>query len=215
VSPAVEDYLKAIFRLEGLLGEPVSTNALADALGVRQSSISGMLRKLDDLGLVSYEAYRGFSLSDEGRTAALSVIRRHRLLELFLAEELGVPWDEVHDEAEMLEHALSPRLCDRIVAKLGYPSIDPHGDPIPPAVGAFVEPATAPLAAVGVGETCHLVRVSDRDPEVLRILSANGIGLGTEFVVVDRGDDGSISVRVGHDTCTLASEVVRAIRVEP
>jgi DtxR family Mn-dependent transcriptional regulator len=207
--------LKAIFRLEALLGGPVSTNALAEALRVRQSSISGMLRKLDDLGLVSYEVYRGFSLSEEGRAAALSVIRRHRLLELFLAEELGVPWDEVHDDAEMLEHALSPRLCDRIAAKLGYPSIDPHGDPIPPAVGAFVEPVTAPLAAAGIGVTRHLVRVSDRDPEVLRALTAHRIGLGTEFVVVGRGEDGSISLRIGGETCTLSPEVVRAVRVEP
>jgi DtxR family Mn-dependent transcriptional regulator len=215
VSPAVEDYLKAIFRLQELRGAPVSTNALAASLGVRQASISGMLRKLDDLGFVSYEAYRGFSLSDQGRVAALSVIRRHRLLELFLSEVLDVPWDEVHEEAETLEHGLSAKLCDLIAAKLGDPSVDPHGDPIPPGVGAFVEPPTASLESVDRGETRHLVRVSDRDPGVLRMLSARGIGLGTEFIVLDHHDDGSISLELADTTCTLGPEVVRAIRVEP
>ena len=131
-SAAVEDYLKAIFRLEELQKGPVSTNALAQSLEVRAASISGMLAKLDDLGLVERVAYRGVSLSPEGRRAAVSVIRRHRLLELFLAEILDVPWDEVHEEAEVLEHALSPRLCDLAIAnKLGNPDRDPHGDPHP------------------------------------------------------------------------------------
>jgi DtxR family Mn-dependent transcriptional regulator len=213
-SAAVEDYLKAIFRLEELLKGPVSTNALAESLDVRAASISGMLGKLDDLGLVDHVAYRGVSLSPEGRRAAVSVIRRHRLLELFLAEILDVPWDEVHEEAEVLEHALSPRLCDLIANKLGNPERDPHGDPIPGRIDDFVEPPTAPLASTEIGATRHLVRVSDRDSWILRALSASGIGLGTELVVLAHLDDGSISVAANGRICTLEPDVVSAIRVE-
>src|SRR5689334_23339533 len=130
-SPAVEDYAKAIYALERRDGEAVSTNALADRLGVTPASASGMVKRLGELGLVEHRRYHGVSLTDDGRRVALEVIRHHRLLELYLVETLGVPWDRVHQEAEVLEHVLSEELEELIAAKLGNPTRDPHGDPIP------------------------------------------------------------------------------------
>jgi DtxR family transcriptional regulator, Mn-dependent transcriptional regulator len=130
-SPAVEDYLKAIYRLQDETGGPVTTSALGGWLGVTAGSASGMLKKLDDLRLIAYAPYHGVRLNQAGWRAALGVVRRHRLLEAFLAQSLGLSWDQVHDEAEALEHALSPGLCEMIAARLGDPRTDPHGDPIP------------------------------------------------------------------------------------
>ena len=132
-SSAVEDYLKAVYALESRLEGPVPTNALADRLGVTPGSVSGMLRRLDELGLLEHERYRGVRLTEEGRRVALRTLRNHRLLELLLVEMLDVPWDLVHEEAELLEHVLSDELAERIAAKLGNPEFDPHGDPIPSA----------------------------------------------------------------------------------
>ncbi len=132
-SAAVEDYSKAIYTLESRADEPVSTNALAERLELTTGSVSGMLKKLDELGLISHVPYRGVRLTPEGRKLALEMIRHHRLLELYLAEALHMPWDRVHDEAEVLEHVLSEELEELISAKLGHPTIDPHGDPIPSA----------------------------------------------------------------------------------
>src|SRR5271165_5637985 len=132
-TPAVEDYSKAIFTLESRTGEPVSTNALADRLGITPGSVSAMLKRLDELGLTTHVPYRGVRLTEEGRRIALEVIRHHRLLESFLADALGMPWDRVHAEAEVLEHVLSEDLEELIAAKLGHPTVDPHGDPIPSA----------------------------------------------------------------------------------
>ncbi len=130
-SAAIEDYCKAIYTLETRANEPVSTNALAERLELTTGSVSGMLKKLDELGLISHVPYRGVRLTPEGARVALEVIRHHRLLELYLAEALHMPWDRVHDEAEVLEHVLSDELEELIAAKLGNPTIDPHGDPIP------------------------------------------------------------------------------------
>ena len=132
-SPAVEDYSKAIFALQSRSDEPVSTNALAERLGITPGSVSAMLKKLDELGLITHVPYRGVRLTADGRRLALEVIRHHRLLESFLAEALGMPWDRVHAEAEVLEHVLSEDLEELIAAKLGNPTVDPHGDPIPSA----------------------------------------------------------------------------------
>ena len=133
ISSAVEDYAKAIYALEALGDGSVTTTAIAERMGVTAASASGMVRKLCELDLVSHEPYKGVQLSPKGARVALEVIRHHRLLELYLAEDLGVPWDRVHDEAEVLEHVLSEELEDLIAAKLGDPTHDPHGDPIPDA----------------------------------------------------------------------------------
>src|SRR5450759_1437057 len=141
-SQAVEDYSKAIFSLESRGEEPVSTNALAERLGITAGSVSAMLKKLDELGLITPVPYRGVRLTAEGRRLALEVIRHHRLLESYLADALGMPWDRVHAEAEVLEHVLSEDLEELIAAKLGHPTVDPHGDPIPSAKLELAEPAT-------------------------------------------------------------------------
>src|SRR3954447_9650489 len=144
ISAAVEDYAKAIYALQTACGGPVSNNAIAERLGVSAASASSMVKKLGGLGLVEHVPYRGVVLTGRGMNVALEVLRHHRLLERFLAEELGVPWDRVHDEAEVLEHVLSEELEELIAVKLGHPTIDPHGDPIPTVDGRIEElPTTA------------------------------------------------------------------------
>ena len=151
-TPAVEDYCKAIFSLESRTGEPVSTNALADRLAITPGSVSAMLKKLDELGLIAHLPYRGVRLTEEGRKVALEVLRHHRLLELFLAEALEMPWDRVHAEAEVLEHVISEDLERLIAAKLGDPKLDPHGDPIPSAELELRERETFPLDSLREGD---------------------------------------------------------------
>src|SRR5438270_5595886 len=148
-SPAVQDYAKAIYALEGRVGEAVSTNALADRLGVTPASASGMVKRLGELGLVEHEPYRGVLLTDDGRRVALEVMRHHRLLELYLVQSLGVPWDRVHEEAEVLEHVLSEELEELIAAKLGDPTVDPHGHPIPTRELTIDEEPTLSLETLG------------------------------------------------------------------
>src|SRR2546421_1779072 len=185
-SVAIEDYAKAIFHLGRDGREAVSTTELADRLGVTPGSVSAMMKRLDELGLVTHERYRGVRLTDPGRRVALEVIRHHRLLELFLAEVLEVPWDRVHTEAEVLEHVLSEDLERLIAAKLGDPSHDPHGDPIPTAELIIEEPDTVPLESLEPGAHGHLVSISDSDPEMLRYLASRGIAPGDAFSVVER-----------------------------
>src|ERR1700689_1409531 len=142
LTPAVEDYAKAIYALESREDQPVSTNALAERLGITPGSVSAMLKRLDELGLITHLPYRGVRLTDDGRRIALEVLRHHRLLESYLADALGMSWDRVHDEAEVLEHVLSEDLEALIDAKLGHPTHDPHGDPIPTAELELEEPVT-------------------------------------------------------------------------
>src|SRR5436189_3003103 len=166
-SSAVEDYTKAIYALQIRADSEaaVSTNALAGRLGVTAASASGMVKRLCELGLVVHQPYHGVVLTDSGRRIALEVIRHHRLLELYLVESLGVPWDRVHEEAEVLEHVLSEELEDLIAAKLGNPTRDPHGDPIPTRDGRIVEAETTGLQDLTAGATGRFVRVADSDPE--------------------------------------------------
>src|SRR3954453_22927353 len=161
VTSAVEDYAKAIYALETRRGAAVSTTALAERLGVSAASASGMVKKLAEMGLVAHEPYRGVRLTAHGNKVALEVLRHHRLLEVYLAQELGVPWDRVHDEAEVLEHVLSEELEALIAAKLGHPTRDPHGDPIPTPDGRIEESPTSALHDLGPGEAGRFVRVSD------------------------------------------------------
>jgi DtxR family Mn-dependent transcriptional regulator len=215
-SHAVEDYLKAIYALETRLEGSVSTNALAERLGVTSGSVSGMLRRLADMGLVSHEPYRGVLLSAEGRRIALRTLRNHRLIELLLVELLDVPWELVHREAEQLEHALSDELAERIAAKLGNPEVDPHGDPIPDADLSIHEIKTRCLEDVALGESVAFVRVSDTDPEMLRYLSDRGIVPGVRVVVTDRQPfGGPLTVRVGDRDHHLGHQLAAAMRVEP
>jgi DtxR family Mn-dependent transcriptional regulator len=214
-SPAVEDYAKAIYALEQRAGDAVSTNALAERLGVTAASASGMVKRLGELGLVEHQPYRGVSLTDDGRRVALEVMRHHRLLELYLVETLGVPWDRVHQEAEVLEHVLSEELEELIAAKLGDPTHDPHGDPIPTRELTIEEGATQSLQALEVGAVGTLARVSDSDPEMLRFLAELGIAPGDALEVVDKQPfDGPLFVRFGESVHVLGGALARAMRVE-
>jgi DtxR family transcriptional regulator, Mn-dependent transcriptional regulator len=214
-SEAVEDYAKAIYAL-GRHGGPVSTNALAERMGVTPASASEMARKMDGLGLVRHVPYKGVELSAAGERLALEVLRHHRLLELYLAESFGLPWDRVHDEAERLEHVLSEELEALIAAKLGDPTRDPHGDPIPTADGRIDEAPTEALGALAVGARGTFVRVSDSDPEILRYLTDRGIAPGDEFEIVDRQPFGGPSfARFGNDVHVIGGALARAMRVEP
>ena len=216
VSPAVQDYAKAIYALQARAGgEAVSTNELAERLDVSAASASGMVRKLDELGLATHEPYRGVELTDAGEKVALEVLRHHRLLELYLAESLDVPWDRVHDEAEVLEHVLSEDLEDVIAAKLGNPTRDPHGDPIPTRDGRIDETPTASLQELEPGDTGVFVRVSDADPEMLRYLGERGIAPGDALEVIDKQPfDGPVFVRFCDDVHALGGTLARAMRVE-
>jgi DtxR family transcriptional regulator, Mn-dependent transcriptional regulator len=214
-SSAVEDYCKAIFTLQSRGAEAVSTNALAERLEITPGSVSAMLRKLEELGLVMHAPYRGVRLTEKGRRVALEVIRHHRLLELFLAETLQMPWDRVHAEAEVLEHVLSEELEQLIAAKLGDPSFDPHGDPIPSADLQLREPRTRSLDSLHTGARGVFVRVSDSDPEMLRYLSGRGISPGDRFQVRDRQPfGGPLFVRFGEHEHPIGGQLARAMRVE-
>src|SRR3954463_2382308 len=200
VTSAVEDYAKAIYALETRADSAVSNNALAERLGVTPASASSMVKKLAGLGLVRHEPYRGVRLTREGLKVALEVIRHHRLLERYLAEELGVPWDRVHDEAEVLEHVLSEELEELIAAKLGHPTRDPHGDPIPTPDLRIDEGPTMALHDLEPGERGVFVRVSASAPEMLRYLAAHGIKPGDALEVVDRQPfDGPLFARFADD----------------
>jgi DtxR family Mn-dependent transcriptional regulator len=214
-SNAVEDYLKAVYALETRLDGAVSTNALAERLGVTPGSVSSMLRRLADMGLVEHEPYRGVRLTPAGRRIALRTLRNHRLLELLLVEMLDVPWDRVHEEAEQLEHALSDDLADRIAAKLGNPEVDPHGDPIPDANLTIAEVSTRSLDDLQPGDSATFSRVSDSDPDMLRYLAERGIVPGVRLTVVDRQPfGGPVTVRVDDREQPLGQQLAGAMRVE-
>jgi DtxR family Mn-dependent transcriptional regulator len=214
VTAAVEDYVKAVYTLE-LREGTASTTALAARLEVTPAAVSGMLPKLTALGLVEHEPYRGVRLTDRGRLVALEVVRHHRLLELFLVESLGMGWDEVHAEAEILEHVLSEELEELIAAKLGHPTLDPHGDPIPSRELAIEDDVESlDLYQLEPGAQGTLVRVSDDDPEMLRFLTERGITPGTRLEVIDRQPfEGPLSVRVGDDVHVLGAVLTRAMHV--
>ena len=220
VSSAVEDYAKAIYALqnrsESATGRAaVSTNALAERLGVTAASASGMVKRLGELGLVEHEPYRGVTLTEEGRRVALEVMRHHRLLELFLVQSLGVPWDRVHAEAEVLEHVLSEELEELIAAKLGDPTHDPHGDPIPTRDLTIAETPTHPLQSLETGASGTFTRVSDSDPDMLRFLAERGIAPGDSFEVIDKQPfDGPLFVRFGDQVHVLGGSLAKAMRVE-
>lgn len=213
LSPANEDYLKAIYALTGPGATTVGTNALAERLGVSAPSASAMVKKLAELGLVRHARYHGFELTNEGRRAALEIVRHHRLLELYLHDVLGMPWEQVHDEAERLEHVLSEQLEQRIAAYLGDPDRDPHGDPIPPLEGEAAETPTAALSELPVGSSGVFVRVSDSDSAVLRELRESGFRLGVWLELLGRGED-EIRVRSNRRVRTLSCAVAEAMRVE-
>lgn len=214
LSAAVEDYLKAIFVLEERSGGPVATTSVAARLEVSAPSVTAMVKKLADLNLVRHDPYRGVTLTEAGHSAALEVVRHHRLLELFLVEEFGMSWDAVDAEADRLEHVLSDDVEERIAARLGEPTHDPHGDPIPTRAGRLAYLATAALGELAVGESGMVARVSDASPGPLRELTRLGIGLQTQVEVVARLRGGRLRVRAGDSVATVSAAVAGAVRVE-
>jgi DtxR family transcriptional regulator, Mn-dependent transcriptional regulator len=182
---SVEDYLKAIYQLSPE-GRPASTSEIANLLALSPPSVTGMVKRLSEHGLLEHLPYRGVLLTEEGRRAAIRMVRRHRLIEAYLVEFLGYSWDTVHEEAERLEHAVSDTMIERMAAALGNPKVDPHGDPIPAADGSIQEPECTPLSEVPVGEVVEIHRVHESQPERLRYLASLGLLPGVRATVVDR-----------------------------
>jgi DtxR family Mn-dependent transcriptional regulator len=209
---SVQDYLKAIYSL-AQSGEEVTTTGVAGRLGVSAASVTAMIKRLAERGLLRHKRYQGVELTPEGRKLALEVVRHHRLLEAYLYKELGMSWDEVHDEAEILEHAISEQLEDRIAEVLGHPTHDPHGDPIPPKSGRHIEVHHDPLITSQTGPAT-VERVSDRDPEALRYLDKLGIRPGAPITVEDPEPfGGPLWVRVGRKKHAIGRELAGAIYV--
>ena len=213
-SEAIENYAKAIYALEQRGDGAVTNNALAERLGVTPASASSMVKKLDELGLVAHVPYKGVKLTASGRRVALEVLRHHRLLELYLAESLGVPWDRVHDEAEVLEHVLSEELEELIAAKLGNPTHDPHGDPIPTRAGDRGARDRVPGRARARRAGRLRAGVGLR-PEMLRYLAEHGITPGERFEIVDQQPfGGPLFARFDGEVHVLGGELAAAMRVE-
>ncbi|MBK8250636.1 MAG: metal-dependent transcriptional regulator [Gemmatimonadetes bacterium] len=210
----VEDYLKAIYAIEQA-GDAAGTNEIASRLSIAAASVSGMVRRLADQGLVSYERYRGVRLTGNGRRAALRTIRRHRVIEAYLAKALGYAWDRVHEEAERLEHAASDELIDRMAAAIGEPLTDPHGHPIPTREGTIDETPLQTLADLGMGQRSRVTRVSDEDGELLRYLARIGIRPGVMVTIAERAPfEGPISLRVGKVTVQVGPALASRVMVE-
>ena len=211
----VEDYLKTIYEI-GRGTVSVSTNDIAQRLDLAAASVSGMVRRLGDQGLLIYERYRGVTLTESGRRAALKTIRRHRVIEAYLSGALNYPWDRVHDEAERLEHAASDDLVNRMAAAIGEPVVDPHGAPIPSRDGLMDETTYLTLSELGTGYGARVVRVSDDDPEMLRYLGELEIIPGAEVIVVSKAPyEGPISLRVSGQLLSIGPALASQVMVEP
>jgi DtxR family Mn-dependent transcriptional regulator len=215
-SLTIENYVKAIYQLSaGADGRAAATGKLAEVLEVSPGTVTSMLKTLGESGLVEYAPYEGARLTDAGRTLALRVLRRHRLIELFLVRTLHLSWDEVHAEAEHMEHAVSDFLIDRIDAYLGFPATDPHGDPIPKADGTVAGPSGRRLSQLAAGARFRVARVVDQSPEFLRYLTETGLTLDAEGkVIANRAESGTITVEIAGRQTTLAHSVADRLLVD-
>ncbi len=214
ISQAMEDYLKAIYKLLEC-NNHASTSALADLLGVAPASATNMCKKLAELNLVQYAPYQGVKFTPAGHKLVLEIVRHHRLIELYLAEALGVPWDRVHDEAEKLEHVISEDLEERMAAALGDPQFDPHGAPIPSRAGVVTrKDSSGLLVEVAAGCRLVVVEVDDEDPELLRYLGALGIYPGTEMELCHRAPfNGPLTLNIAGAECNLGFQAAKSVRV--
>lgn len=211
----VEDYLKAIYAIGKGTGA-AATNEIAQRLDLAPASVSGMVRRLADQGLLAYERYHGVKLTESGRRAALRTLRRHRVIEAYLAEALGYPWDRVHAEAERLEHAASDELVDRMAATIGEPEVDPHGAPIPTRDGSVDETVYRSLAELEVGSTGVVARVSDEDAEMLRYLAELGIVPGKRLSVKAHAPfEGPITLSVSRQELSIGPALAAQVMVAP
>lgn len=215
-SLTVENYVKTIYLIAARsgTGEAVGTGELAAALDVSPGTVTGMLKTLSESDLATYTPYEGARLTETGRQLAMRVLRRHRLLELFLAHTLKMPWDEVHEEAEHMEHAVSDRLIDRMDEFLGRPTVDPHGDPIPRSDGSLPQPPGNPLPSLPRGARFRVARVVDQDPAFLRYLTECGLDLGAEGEVVEnRPEAGALVFRIGDRAVALGQDAASKVLV--
>jgi DtxR family Mn-dependent transcriptional regulator len=214
-SLTIENYVKTIYQISSAQDDrPASTGQLAESLQVSPSTVTSMLKTLSESGLATYVRYGGAELTDAGRALALRVLRRHRLIELFLSQTLNLTWDEVHEEAENMEHAVSDLLIDRIDAYLNYPASDPHGDPIPKADGTLAAATSVRLADLNEGDSFRIERVLDQSPEFLRYLSETGLKLGAlGQVQSNRREAGVVTLKVGDSTATLSLSVAQRVLV--
>lgn len=213
ITAAMEDYLKVIYGLDER-GDKISTQAIAERLDVAAPSVTGMLKRLADIHLIEHERYRSIHLTQAGRRVALEVVRHHRLLELYLAEALGYSWDEVHDEADRLEHLISEEFERRIDAVLGFPTFDPHGDPIPSEEGDVSVVPDDRLSALEPGARATVVRVSDNNAEKLRYLGSLGLYPDVGVTVLERLPfNGPLRVRVGDDEHIVGLELAGSVHV--
>ncbi|GGC33499.1 MULTISPECIES: metal-dependent transcriptional regulator [Brevibacterium] len=216
VTRMVEDYVTLIWKAYEWPGGRPATTEMAEQLGVTASTVSANLKKLARDGYIDYEPYGQIVLTDVGRQIAVEIVRRHRIVESYLVEALGLTWDQVHDEADRLEHAVSDLVLERMNAALGSPQRDPHGDPIPDADGHTADFPSRRLQETAPGVEVEVVRVSDRSPELLRYLTDRGIVIGTKLQVRSISSAASaIAVRVGDENIELALDAADAIRVGP
>jgi len=217
-SLTVENYVKAIALISARDhgGDAVATGELAHALNVSPGTVTGMLKTLSEASLATYTPYEGARLTPSGQRLAMTIIRRHRLLELFLVQTLNMSWDEVHEEAEHMEHAASERLIDRIDAFLGHPTVDPHGDPIPRADGSLTEIQGTPLSKLRPGQRFRVVRVVDQDPAFLRYLTECGLDLhATGELAENRSEAGALVIRILKRTVALGLNAAGKVIVTP
>jgi DtxR family transcriptional regulator, Mn-dependent transcriptional regulator len=213
-TPAVEDYLKAIYQLSEA-GEPVSTSAIAERLGIAAGSVTGMLKRLSEAGLVEHTRYYGARLTDDGAENAVRTIRRHRIMERFLVDVLGYTWDRVHDEAERLEHVVTDEMIDRMAGVLGEPESDPHGAPIPAAGEEFHERRYPSLADMQPGDAAVLRQVPDEDPAALRYLAELDLKPGAALEVVEVAPfNGPLRVLINGHEQVVGRELAREVKVE-
>jgi DtxR family Mn-dependent transcriptional regulator len=209
---SVEDYLKAIYRLSPR-GRTASTSEIAHRLELSPASVSGMVKRLSEQGLLEHVPYKGVQLTADGRRAALRMLRRHRLIEAYLVASLGYTWDTVHDEAERLEHAVSDTLVERMAAVLGNPAVDPHGDPIPTPDGDINEPASIPLSEVPAGSNVEVRQVEESQPDRLRYIASVGLRPGVHITVVDRQPfQGPITIEIAGQTHIIGNELGQVVR---
>jgi len=212
-SQAIEDYLRAIYELQSTEGQ-VGTSLLAERLGVTPASVTGMIKKLAEMKLVVYEPYQGVKLTQAGQKIALEVLRHHRLVEQFLAEALGVPWDRVHEEAHKIEHVISEDIEERMDTVLGHPTTDPHGSPIPRLDGTIDGSANTRLAELVAGQSAVVAEVSDHDAALLRYLGDLGLYPQSEVAVMAVAPlDGLMTVRVGNKRHALSHAVANEVLV--
>ncbi len=203
-----EDYIKVIYHLGKNENGTVSTNAIADRMETKPSSVTDMVRKLSEKGFVNYKKYKGVSLTEIGTKTALTLVRKHRLWEVFLVEKLNFPWDEVHEVAEQLEHIKSEKLVDKLDKHLDYPEVDPHGDPIPSKNGAFKKSIKKLMNEIPIGANGVCVGVKDSSPPFLKFLDKNNIALGDSILILDKEEfDESLHIRINGSDIHISSQI--------